>query len=101
MVIEVCPRRCWTSFEWTPRPRSNVAHVRLTSCQRMGEACLLEERFEVAVDYVLGVLADDQPEGAVAHRVGEVGSAVKARLLFILGEIIIYGLLKRCEQWRR
>jgi hypothetical protein len=38
---------------------------------------------------------------AVAHRVGEVGSAVKARLLFILGEIIIYGLLKRCEQWRR
>ena len=38
---------------------------------------------------------------AVAHRVGEVGSAVKARLLFILGEIIIYGLLKRCEQWPR
>ena len=38
---------------------------------------------------------------AVAHRVGEVGSAVKPRLLFILGEIIIYGLPKRCEQWRR
>jgi len=28
-----------------------------------GEACLLEERLEVAVDCVLGVLADDQPEG--------------------------------------
>ena len=28
-----------------------------------GEACLLEEQLEVAVDYVLGVLADDQPEG--------------------------------------
>jgi hypothetical protein len=27
------------------------------------EACLLEERLEVAVDYVLGVLADDQPDG--------------------------------------
>ena len=38
---------------------------------------------------------------AVAHRVGEVGSAVKARQLFILDEIIVYGLLKRCEEWRR
>jgi hypothetical protein len=28
-----------------------------------GEARVLEERLEVAVDYVLGVLADDQPEG--------------------------------------
>jgi hypothetical protein len=33
-----------------------------------GEACLLEERLEVALDNVLGVLADDQPEGGSSSR---------------------------------
>jgi hypothetical protein len=42
MVMLACPRRCWTSFGCTPRPRSNVAHVCLRLCQRIGgrSACL-------------------------------------------------------------
>jgi hypothetical protein len=36
IVMEACPRRCWTSFGCTLRPKSSVAHVCLRSCQRMG-----------------------------------------------------------------
>src|SRR5215211_3082530 len=35
MVIEACPRRCWTSFGWTPRFRSRVAQGSRRACQRM------------------------------------------------------------------
>ena len=35
IVMEACPRRCWTSFGWTPRPSSTVAQVCLRSCQRI------------------------------------------------------------------
>jgi hypothetical protein len=102
IAMEACPRRCWTSFGWTPRPSSRVAHVCLRSCQRMGgrPACLSS-----GLRWRLTMLGASWPttslRAAKAHRVGEVGSAVKARLLFILGETVIYGLLKRCEQWRR
>src|SRR3712207_386640 len=36
MVLLACPRRCWTNFGCTPRPRRRVAHVCLRSCQRIG-----------------------------------------------------------------
>jgi hypothetical protein len=27
MLMEACPRRCWTSFGWIPRQRSSVARA--------------------------------------------------------------------------
>ena len=33
IVMEACPKRCWTRFGWTPRPSSSVAQVCRRSCQ--------------------------------------------------------------------
>jgi len=54
MVMLACPRRCWTSFGRTPEQQRSASVPEIVPANR-GEACSLEERLEVAVDYVLSV----------------------------------------------
>jgi hypothetical protein len=64
MVMLAYPKKVLDQFrvDATPEQQSSACVPEIVPANR-GEACSLEERLEVAVDYVLGVLADDQPEG--------------------------------------